>query len=233
MRFAIPFAGSVPILVGMGLLLIGFVMLLMFLRRRIRRLLRRLRGEPVSHSSAVAGTLRLMFILLTIAGALSLSLLGAFLQSYTAFSARERVAVVHCAPISDTIMTLELVTFHTDGSGHARRFSLQGQQWALEGYILKWDDWLNFFGLRTMYKLTRVRGRYVRSTDESTQPATVHSLVKDEEDPAWRWLFEYGRRLPVVHAVYGNTVFTFPSSAKTFQIYVTSSGFMLEEQNLQ
>jgi len=233
MRFEIPFAGSVPILVGLGLLALGFLMLVIFLWRRVRRLLHRFRGRPIAHSSAISSTIRLLFILLVIAGALSLLLLGAFLQSYTAFTARDRVAMVNCAPVSDTAMMLELITFHDDGSGYARRFFLRGQQWTVEGHILKWDDWLNFVGLRTMYKLTRVRGRYVRSADEATQPSSVYSLVENEEDPLWRWLFEYGRQLPMVHAVYGTTVFTFPSPGKTFHICVTSSGFMLEEQNLQ
>jgi hypothetical protein len=33
-----------------------------------------------------------------------------------------------------------------------------------------------------------------------------------------------------VDAVYGNTVFTFPSATKIFQISVTTSGFMIEER---
>jgi hypothetical protein len=54
-------------------------------------------------------------------------------------------------------------------------------------------------------------------------------LVVSEED-RWRWLYEYGSRLPFVQAVYGNTVFTFPAEGKVFAIYVTTSGFMIIEE---
>jgi hypothetical protein len=126
-------------------------------------------------------------------------------------------------------MILNLATIESPQTASIQRYRLRGQQWSIEGHILKWDDWLNFIGLHTMYKLTRVRGRYLRTEDEMNKPATVYSLVTYEEDPRWRWLYEYGARLPFVEAVYGNTVFTFPSETKTFGIYVTTSGFMIAE----
>lgn len=85
-------------------------------------------------------------------------------------------------------------------------------------------------GLRTMYKLTRVRGRYLRAEDEKKGPMTVYSLVPDEADPRWRWLYEYGPRLPLVKGVYGNAVYAFPAEGKTFYVYVTTSGFMISEE---
>ena len=139
--------------------------------------------------------------------------------------------MVYCAPAEDPKdeMTLWLVTFEPPTVGYLSYHRLRGQQWAIEGHILKWNDWLNFIGLHTMYKLTRVRGRYLRAEDESRTPATASSLVEQEEDPRWRWLYEYGAQLPFVTAVYGNTVFTSPSETKTFEIYVTPFGFMIEE----
>jgi hypothetical protein len=128
------------------------------------------------------------------------------------------------------MMTLELMTRASPTVASIGRYRLRGQQWTIEGHILKWDDWLNFLGLRTMYKLTRVRGRYLRAADEMNEPATVYSLVANEDAPRWRWLYEYGARLPFVQAVYGNTVFTFPSESKSFDIYVTTSGFMIIER---
>jgi hypothetical protein len=36
--------------------------------------------------------------------------------------------------------------------------------------------------------------------------------------------------MPFVHAVYGTSVYTFPDANKTFNLYVTTSGFMLEPE---
>jgi hypothetical protein len=227
-----PFSGSMLIYSALVLLAIGVALFMAFIVRRVLHILRRLKRKPVKRLGIIASTLRLLLILLLIAVSLAFLFLGAFIQSYTAFTHREFAATVHCTPVPGTedTMILELVTRESPTAAHSRRYRLRGQQWTVEGHILKWDDWLNFLGLKTMYKLTRVRGRYLRADDEMNKPATVYSLVANEEDPRWRWLYEYGARLPFVQAVYGNTVFTFPSETKSFAIYVTTSGFMIAEE---
>jgi hypothetical protein len=232
MMFNPPFPGSMLIYIALGLLFTGLAMLILFITKRIHRIIRRLQRKPMRRVGVIASTLRLFLILLLISASIALLFLGAFIQSYTAFTQRELAAIIHCktVPGTEDTMVLELVTRESPTITKNRRYLLRGQQWTVEGHILKWDDWLNFLGLRTMYKLTRVRGRYLQADDEMNKPATVYSLVPNEDDPGWRWLYEYGPRLPFVQAVYGNTVFTFPSEAKTFDIYVTTSGFMIAEE---
>ena len=227
-----PFSGSLLIYSALGLLILALILLMVFIFKRSRRIILRLRRRRVDSVGIIASTLRLLFILLLITVSLTMLFLGAFIQSYTAFTRRELAATVRCTPVRGTedVMILNLATIKSPETAFIRRYRLRGQQWSIEGNILKWDDWLNFIGLHTMYKLTRVRGRYLRTEDEINKPATVYSLVADEEDPRWRWLYEYGARLPFVEAVYGNTVFTFPSETKTFGIYVTTSGFMIAEE---
>ena len=227
-----PFSGSLLIYSALGLLILALILLMVFIFKRIHRIISRLRRRRVDRVGFVASTLRLLFILLLIAVSLTILFLGAFAQSYTAFTRREFAATVRCTAVRGTedVMILHLATINSPQTASIHRYRLRGQQWSIEGHILKWDDWLNFIGLHTMYKLTRVRGRYLRTKDEMNKPATVYSLVTDEEDPRWRWLYEYGARLPFVESVYGNTVFTFPSETKTFGIYVTTSGFMIAEE---
>jgi hypothetical protein len=224
--------GPLLIYIGLGLLAIGLIMLILFIAKRIHRVIRRLQRKQMVRLGVIASTWRLFLILLLISASIALLFLGAFIRSYTAFTQRELAAAVRCTTVPGTedTMVLELAMPGAPTIAKTRRYLLRGQQWTVEGHILKWDDWLNFLGLRTMYKLTRVRGRYLRADDEMSKPATVYSLVPNEDDPAWRWLYEYGPHLPFVQAVYGNTVFTFPSEAKTFDIYVTTSGFMIAEK---
>ena len=227
-----PFSGSLLIYSALGLLILALILFMIFIFKRIHRIILRARRRRVEGVGIIASTLRLLSILLLIAVSLTMLFFGAFLQSYTAFTRRELAATVRCTPVRGTedVMILNLATIKSPETAFIRRYRLRGQQWSIEGNILKWDDWLNFIGLHTMYKLTRVRGRYLRTEDEINKPATVYSLVADEEDRRWRWLYEYGARLPFVEAVYGNTVFTFPSETKTFGIYVTTSGFMIAEE---
>ncbi len=226
-----PFSGSIPIYIALGLLIISLALLIGFIYKRVCRLIYRLQRKPVPRVGIVTNTLRLLLILLAVALSAAVLFLFAFIQSYTAFTHRALVAEVYCTPVpgEKDEMTLWLVTFESPPVGYLSQYRLGGHQWAIEGHILKWEEWLNFLGLHTMYKLSRVRGRYLRAEDERSKPATAYSLTMDEEDPRWRWLYEYGARLPFVTAVYGNTVFTFPSETKTFRIYTTTSGFMIEE----
>ncbi len=232
MMFNPPSPGSMLIYIGLALMAIGLVMLILFIAKRIHRIISHLQRKPMVRLGVMASTLRLLLILLLISISAALLFLGAFIQSYTAFTQRELAAKIRCTtlPGAEDTMILELTTPNSPAPNQIHRYLLRGQQWTVEGHILKWDDWLNFLGLRTMYKLTRVRGRYLRADDETNKPATVYSLVKNEDDPRWRWLYEYGPRLPFVQAVYGNTVFTFPSETKTFDVYVTTSGFMVSEK---
>jgi hypothetical protein len=227
-----PFPGSTLIYIALGLLFTGVAMLILFITKRIHGIIRRLKRKPVRRVGVIASTLRLLLILLLISVSIALLFLGAFIQSYTGFTQRELAATIRCTtvPGAEDTMALELVTRESPTTTKNHRYLLRGQQWTVEGHILKWDDRLNFLGLRTMYKLTRVRGRYLLADDERNKPATVYSLVPNEDNPGWRWLYEYGPRLPFVEAVYGNTVFTFPAEDKTFDIYVTTSGFMIAEE---
>ncbi len=233
--FTSPSPGSMFIYVGLALLAISLVMLILFTAKRIHRILRRFQRKPMVRLGVIASIRRLFLILLLISVSMAVLLLGAFIKSYTAFTQRELAATVRCTTVPGTTdtMVLEFMIPQSPTIVQKRRYLLRGQQWTVEGHILKWDDWLNFLGLRTMYKLTRVRGRYLRAEDEMSKPATVYSLVSNENESPWRWLYEYGPRLPFVEAVYGNTVFTFPSETKTFDIYVTTTGLMVLEKEDQ
>ncbi|UCG66264.1 MAG: hypothetical protein JSW12_04340 [Deltaproteobacteria bacterium] len=227
-----PFSGSIPIYIAIGVFLLGVVLLIWFVYKRVSRLINLVRRRPVEHVRMVSSTLRLLLILLVIAVSAATVFLFAFLQSYTAFTHLERIGTVYCTPVPDSEndMILRLVMAESSTGGRIREYRVLGEQWVIEGHILKWDNWLNFLGVPTMYKLTRVRGRYLKAEDEASMPSTAYSLVPNEEDPFWVWLYQYGAHLPFVKAVYGNAAFTFPSTSKVFYLNATISGFMIQEK---
>jgi hypothetical protein len=110
-------------------------------------------------------------------------------------------------------------------------FELEGDQWAIEGNVLKWSDWLSLFGLRAHYKLTRVCGRYLDAQQQRDSTASVVALSDETSDKMWSWLFRRGEALPLVHAVYGNSIYTYPDASRIFNLYVTTDGFMVEPES--
>jgi hypothetical protein len=227
-----PFSGSIPIYIAIGVFILGVVLLIWFVYRRVTCLIGWIRRRPVEGAGVITSTLRLLIILLVIAISVATLLLLAFLQSYTSFTQLERIATVYCTPVPDSEndMFLRLVMVNSSTGGRIQEYRVLGQQWVIEGHVLKWDNWLIFLGLPTMYKLTRVRGRYLKAEDEASMPSTAYSLVPKEEDPFWMWLYQHGSRLPFVKAVYGNATYTFPTASKALYLYVTTSGFMVQDK---
>ncbi len=223
-----PFAINVIIIGSFVSLVLGLLLFLFLVFSRVRRTVKRVRRQYVQYISVPQNVTRFVLVIIWILVSFGILFLAAFIQSYKSFTKQQLVAEVRCRVLEDdkTAMLLELTPVVNGVRGETEGFVLHGDQWALEGNILKWDDWLNFAGVHTQYKLTRVRGRFVDTQDEINLAPTVYSLVQQEEDPRWHWLFKYGHKLRFVQAVYGNTVYTFPSNDNVYDVYVTTSGLM-------
>ena len=99
---------------------------------------------------------------------------GFFFRAYQVFTLEEPVAevIIHPSVEPDTNQ-VTLVQYTPDATEIRRQFLIKGNQWMLEGDILKWGNWLNFLGLHTRYRLTRLRGRYIQTEDELQKPRTI------------------------------------------------------------
>ena len=220
----IVYAGAVGVLLGL-------CFLILFFYRRIRRLVRVLSGKKSVSPGFVAGLRNLVLVVVWTSVFGMLLFLGAFLRSYYAFNYEEPVAEIVTEP-SDLPRTalVRLVEFKSPRGRSPRSFTVKGDQWMIEGDILKWESWLNFLGLHTRYRLTRLRGRYLSTEAEIKEKQTIFSLVESEAHPLWRYLYLYGQRLPFVSTVYGNAVFQTSAKGKRYLVYVRPSGFTVREK---
>jgi hypothetical protein len=214
---------------GLGGLFLGLLFLLFFLYHRIRWLLG-LVSRRKSVSPGVIASLRNLVGILLWTSVFGMCLfLGFFLRSYHAFTYERPVSEIICEPLDEAgkASRITLIQYNPRISS---QFLVRGDQWVIEGDILKWDDWLHFLGLETRYRLTRLRGRYIMTEQETHETPTVYPLVRDENDPFWRYLYEYGQRMPFISTVYGSAVFQFAAGRKSYLLYVSSSGFVVREK---
>jgi hypothetical protein len=210
--------------------LIGILLLLYYLVRRINWFIRAFSGKKAARPKLLASLRNLITLFLWIAIFGMIMFFGFFLRAYYAFTLEEPVAEVIVQPVGeDETSRVTLIQNVPEDSQITRQFLIKGDQWVLEGDILKWDDWLNFMGLHTRYRLTRIRGRYLRTADEMKEQPTIYSLVENENHPLWRYLYDYGPDLPMVSTVYGNAVFQTSGKEKRFKIFVGLSGFVVRE----
>ena len=215
------------ILAGAAGILIGFVLLLVFLWRRILFVARKLGRKPASVPKPLESLRNLLLIFLWTSVCGMLLFAGFFFRAYRAFTLEEPVAkIIIEHPDGGEVSSITIIQDDQKGESRTRRFDVAGDQWVLEGDILKWRNWLNFLGLHTRYRLTRLRSRYLEASDELTKPTSIHPLVENEDHPLWRYLYKYGPRLPVVSTVYGNAVFQASGEDAIFRIYIGTSGFI-------
>jgi len=215
------------ILAGAAGILIGFVLLLVFLWRRILFVARKLGRKPASVPKLPESLRNLLLIFLWTSVCGMLLFAGFFFRAYRAFTLEEPVAkIIIKHPVQGEASSITIIQDEQKGEPRIRRFDVAGDQWILEGDILKWRSWLNFLGLHTRYRLTRLRSRYVKASDEMAKPTSVHPLVENEDHPLWKYLYKYGPRLPMVSTVYGNAVFQASGEDAIYHIFVGTSGFI-------
>lgn len=207
--------------------LLGFIFLLVFLYRRLKFVARRISRKPASVPGPFASFRNLLLIFLWTAIFGIVFFAGFFFQAYYAFNREEPVAKVTIAPLANGQKNRVILEIYgPKDEPEICQFEISGDQWMLEGDILKWNKWMNFLGVHTRYRLTRLRGRYIRTSDEQTKPSEIYSLVEKEDHPVWGYLYRHGASLPFVDTVYGNAVFQSSEESSTFLVYATTSGFM-------
>jgi hypothetical protein len=105
------------------------------------------------------------------------------------------------------------------GSGYVTSEStylLQGDEWMVQGDIIKFPAWLNVLGLHAGYKLTHLEGRYDDITLENTAQHTAISL-NGGDDTFFQTTSTHRQWFaPFVDAAYGNAVFQAPGSIDVF-----------------
>jgi len=211
-------------------IVVALLLLLFYLFRRVNWILGKLRNKKVSMPGLASSIRNLILIILLIAVLGMLLFAGFFTRSYYAFTYEKPIAEIFVEGTGqEKKARITLIQFVSPDLQITRKYLINGDQWMLEGDILKWDNWLNFIGVKTRYRLTRIRGRFLRTEDELTRQQTVYSLVDNENHPLWRYLYEFGPELPFVSTVYGNAVFQMSDKEKRFMVAVGTSGFLVRE----
>jgi len=157
--------------------------------------------------------------------------LMAALAGYRAMAEKTLCAEIVALPVphqKQRIM-LEFTPIDGDRKSAKQTFFLNGDQWRVEGHILRWSDWVRFTGLRTCYRLTRIDGRFSSLNDARERKPTVIGLG-EQNDGFWHWMHRQGYNLPGVESVWGGGAFTEADGNAVFQVWVTPGGYMIKRK---
>lgn len=157
--------------------------------------------------------------------AISLLWLSLLIQTYLGLTSDIEVARVHATPVANVphLMSVDLTLF--DQNGHQtseQTYIINGDEWMLQGDIIKFPPLLNIFGLHSGYKLTRLEGRFDDPTLEANSHHTV-VVLNGGDDNFFKTVQEQAWTSPFVQAAYGSGTFIQPDG-KTYDVFVSQTG---------
>jgi hypothetical protein len=154
-------------------------------------------------------------------------LLYASLKGYEHFTYNRPIFTVECSLKQDDSFVLKFSQL--DGEERPARFyRIKGQQFVIEGHIVKWEDFFVTVGMKPIYQVTRLTGRYVSINDEKNKERSVYEI--EEETNVWRWLMKYGEKIPGIDAVHGISSFKDAVENKKLTVYITHDSFVIKEK---
>ena len=163
--------------------------------------------------------------LLLVALALSLLWLTFLVQTYLGLTSDIKVAQIHATKIEGLphTMSVEIVMYDQSSNPTSdHTYLVQGDEWMLQGDIIKFPAWLNILGLHSGYKLTRLEGRF---DDPNLERNSQHTVIElnGGDDNFFKTVQQQAWVNPMIEAAYGNAVFL-GADGKTYNAYASQTG---------
>jgi len=167
--------------------------------------------------------LRLIMGLLFFSLFLSLASLGFDLSLYRFFEQNKKIASLQIIGREANRADVLLIS-HEDMAERLQRFSITGDMVQLDLRVLIWNDWWVWMGMKPVYRLERISGRYDSIEEARNARYSVYSLdTHDVPMEIWRLLKAVGPEIGV-RAVYGSGNFVPLVDGARYDVYLGSTG---------
>lgn len=160
--------------------------------------------------------------ILLLAIAVSLLWLTFLVQTYLGLTGDIRVARIHATSVRNIphMMSVEVILYDQNGKPTSdNTYIVHGDEWMLQGDIVKFPTWLNILGLHSGFKLTRLEGRFDNINMERNSPHTVIEL-NGGDDNFFKTVQEQAWTSPFVDSAYGSSTFL-SADGKTYDVFVS------------
>jgi hypothetical protein len=148
------------------------------------------------------------------------------IQSYLGLTGDIKVATVRAVPFENVQHEISVHITLYDQYGNIstpeQTYAIKGDEWMLQGDILKFQPWLNVVGIHSSYKLTRLEGQYQDIALEQNNQHTVVALNGGDDD-FFKSTYKQAWSSPFVEAAYGNAVIL-PANGHTYTVLVSQTG---------
>jgi hypothetical protein len=199
-------------IVGIVLLVLGFVVLIQSIIGIFKK------RTPVKSFLT-----SLLIFLITVGFGLAFTAIAMFVYTFARFSHEEKIGYVFAEARGDTIA----MTFFNKKEDRSHFFKLTGDQWMIEGYILRWKTSLRWLGAESYYCITRFEGRDVDGSGSDAVCSNIYQI--ENETGFWRYMLKNFKKIPFVDAAYGTAAFQYPSP-EPYDLYINDTGFIIKKK---
>jgi hypothetical protein len=157
------------------------------------------------------------------------------LATYHSFTKKRHVAELQVIELAPQKLRVWLVPIQSDGTrGATETYDVDGDEWTVGGDVLRFKPFLTVLGLETVYKVTRVEGRWLKAEDANQHKATAYDR-EGGTGPGWLQLYKNGTAGPfgwMVAGAHGQAVSQLPDRRAVYDLYVTPNGFIVDKRSL-
>ena len=146
------------------------------------------------------------------------------LSSYRSAIQERPLATVSIYEVGPQEFDLTLV----DSEGEEERFIVRGDQWQLDARLLTWTGPFAAAGVKPLYRLDRLSGRYLSLEQERTAERSVFELSGSRWLDLWQMLYESGLWLD---AQFGSAVYMPMINGAVFAVHLTPKGLIARPLN--
>ena len=111
--------------------------------------------------------------------------------------------------------------------GREATYEIAGDEVQVDAHILKWKPIANLIGLRTVYELDRIGGRFRSIEQERATPRSVHALAPSRPVDLFDLRQRYVVLAPLLDAEYGSASYVPVDGDVELQVSVAPSGVVL------
>ena len=149
------------------------------------------------------------------------------LYTYEVFNYEEPVAEVRFEELGAQYYRLYLIP---EGQS-AQTYEIRGDEWQIDARVIKWQGLANLAGMRTVYRLERISGRYRDVKQERIDVRSVYALSSIDGLDIWSLSRKNQKYLPWIDAVYGSAAYMPMAHQARFKVSVSSSGLVVRAYN--
>ncbi|MCH7981227.1 MAG: cation/multidrug efflux pump [Proteobacteria bacterium] len=112
-----------------------------------------------------------------------------------------------------------------------RLLTLSGDEWQIDARVVSWKPPATILGLKPIYQLERLSGRYADIARELSEPRTVHALADENMLDLWTIARRFPLLLPGVDAYYGTATYLPMADGARFEVHLSRDALIARPIN--